>query len=289
MTMASEPKTDAGEIREQQRQQWDGAASGWQKWSDTIDTGAAGVSERMVELAGIGPGSRVLGVAAGHGEPSLTAAGRAGPDGGVVATDISAAMLALGRERAADAGLDNIEFVEADAASLEFADSSFDAALSRFGIIFEPDAEAAAAAIRRLLKPGGRLSISSWARPERVPFIAIPMQTAVRHLGVAPPPPGAPGPFARTTREAVQGLLGNSGFSDVEAEEEEVTFEWRSPQAFSEFALETLPPVRAMTAGRSPEAQDETRDAITAAVRDAISPDGAVRLSNVALLAVGRA
>jgi enediyne biosynthesis protein CalE5 len=287
--MASEPKMDAGKIRQQQRQQWDGAASGWHKWSDTIETGAAPVSERMVELAGIGPGSRVLDVAAGHGEPSLTAAGRVGPGGGVVATDISAEMLALGRERAAETGLDNIEFVEADAASLEFADESFDAALSRFGIIFEPDAEAAAAAIRRLLKPGGRLSISSWARPERVPFIAIPMQTAIRHLGVAPPAPGAPGPFARPTREALQGLLENSGFSDVETEEEEVTFEWRSPQAFSVFARKTLPPVRAMTAGRSPDAQDETWEAIAEAVRDPNSPDGGVRLSNVALLAVGRA
>jgi ubiquinone/menaquinone biosynthesis C-methylase UbiE len=287
--MASEPKMDAGKIRQQQRQQWDGAASGWHKWSDTIETGAAPVSERMVELAGIGPGSRVLDVAAGHGEPSLTAAGRVGRDGSVVATDISAEMLALGRERAADAGLDNIEFVQADASSLEFADSSFDAALSRFGIIFEPDAEAAAAAIRRLLKPGGRLSISSWARPERVPFIAIPMQTAIRHLGVAPPAPGAPGPFARPTPEALKRLLEDAGFSDVEAEEEEVTFEWRSPQAFSAFARETLPPVRAMTAELSPDTQDETWEAITQAVRDANPPDGAVRLSNVALLAVGRA
>jgi ubiquinone/menaquinone biosynthesis C-methylase UbiE len=287
--MASEPKPDADRIREQQRQQWDGAASGWQEWSDTIDTGASAVSERMVELAGIGPGGRVLDVAAGYGEPSLTAAGRAGPDGSVVATDISAEMLALGRERAADAGLDNIEFVQADAASLAFADSSFDAAVSRFGIIFEPDPDAAAAAIRRLLKPGGRLSISSWGRPERVPFIAIPMQTAIRHLGVAPPPPGAPGPFARPTPEALKRLLEDSGFSDVEAEEKEVTLEWRSPQAFSAFARATLPPVRAMTAGQSPPAQHETWEAIAEAVRDPTSPGGTVRLSNLAWLAVGRA
>jgi ubiquinone/menaquinone biosynthesis C-methylase UbiE len=197
-------------------------------------------------------------------------------------------MLARGRERAADAGLDNIEFVEADAASLEFADESFDVAPSRFGIIFEPDPEAAAASIRRLLKPGGRLSISSWAQPERVPFIAIPMQAANRHLGAAPPAPGAPGPFARPTPEALQGLLEDSAFSDVEADEQEVTFEWRSPQAFSAFARETLPPVRAMTAGRSPDTLHEIWEAVAEAVRDANAPDGAVRLSNVALLALGR-
>jgi ubiquinone/menaquinone biosynthesis C-methylase UbiE len=207
----------------------------------------------------------------------------------VVATDISAEMLALGSERAADAGLDNIEFVESDAASLEFPEASFDAALSRFGIIFEPDAEAAAAAIRRLLKPGGRFSISSWARPERVPFIAIPMQTAIQRLGVPSPPLGAPGPFAHPTPEALQGLLQSSGFSEVEAEEAEVTFEWRAPEEFTAFAQETLPPVRAMTAGLSSDAQAKTWEAIAEAVRDANSPDGAVRLSNIALLAVGRA
>jgi SAM-dependent methyltransferase len=94
----------------------------------------------MVELAGVEPGSRVLDVAAGYGEPSLTAAAVAGAEGKVVSTDISAEMLAYGRERAAAAGLENVEFVESETASLEFPLESFDAALSRFGIIFEPEA-----------------------------------------------------------------------------------------------------------------------------------------------------
>jgi hypothetical protein len=114
------------------------------------------------------------------------------------------------------------------------------------------------------------------------------MQAANRHLGAAPPAPGAPGPFARPTPEALQGLLEDSAFSDVEADEQEVTFEWRSPQAFSAFARETLPPVRAMTAGRSPDTLHEIWEAVAEAVRDANAPDGAVRLSNVALLALGR-
>ena len=130
---------DPAQFRSTQREQWNIAASGWRKWSELIDTAAGSVSERLVELAAIEPGSRVLDVAAGYGEPALTAARKAGPDGGVVATDISAEMLAYGRERAAEAGLENIEFVEADASSLDFPEDSFDAALSRWGIIFEPD------------------------------------------------------------------------------------------------------------------------------------------------------
>src|SRR5213078_2823359 len=109
---------DHDEYRAAQRESWNTSAGGWRKWSDFIDAAAGGISERLVELAGVEPGSRVLDVAAGYGEPALTAAKVVGPDGSVVATDISAEMIAYGRERAEAAGVDNLEFVESDAASL---------------------------------------------------------------------------------------------------------------------------------------------------------------------------
>src|SRR5438132_4832708 len=121
---------DAVEFRDGQRQQWNKGAEGWRKRSDLIDAATAHVSKRMVELAGVEPGSRVLDVAAGYGEPSLTAAAVAGAEGKVVATDISPEMLAYGRERAAAAGLENIEFFESDAARLELPPESFATALS---------------------------------------------------------------------------------------------------------------------------------------------------------------
>ena len=200
----------------------------------------------MVELAGVEPGSRVLDVAAGYGEPSLTAAAVAGAEGKVVATDISPEMLAYGRERAAAAGLENVEFVESEAASLDFPPESFDAALSRFGIIFEPEAEATAARVRGFLVPGSRMAISSWGPPERVPFIGVPMGTAMRTLGVDPPPPGTPGPLSRPTPEALGGLLEGGGFSDVEVEETEVSFEWESADEFVAMVRDTVPPLVAL-------------------------------------------
>lgn len=284
-----EAKTiDAVEFREGQRQQWNSAATGWRKWSELIDEAASGISERLVELAGVGPGSRVLDVAAGYGEPSLTAARAAGPEGSVVATDISAEMIAFGRERAAAAGLGNVEFVESDAASLEFPEGSFDAALSRWGIIFEPDGEAAAARVRGFLKPGARMAISSWGPPERVPFLAIPMRTAMERLQVPPPPPGTPGPLSRPTPEALGGLLEAGGFSDVEVEEAEVTHEWQSPEEFTTFIKEIAPPISALIAPHPPEVQEETWAAITEAVRQAAA-GGEVAFTGLALLAAGRA
>jgi enediyne biosynthesis protein CalE5 len=284
-----EDKTvDPVEFRQGQRQQWNSAATGWRKWSELIDEAASGVSERLVELAGIEPGSRVLDVAAGYGEPSLSAARKTGAEGSVVATDISAEMLAFGRERAAATGLENIEFVESDAASLEFPDGSFDAALSRWGIIFDPDGEAAAARVRKFLKADARMAISSWGPPERVPFLAIPMRTAMQRLQVPPPPPGTPGPLSRPTPEALGGLLEGGGFSDVQVEEVEVSFEWASPEEFTTFIKEIAPPISAMIAPHPKDVQDETWAAITEAIREAAA-DGEVRLSNLVLLAAGRA
>src|SRR3954447_13319147 len=186
---------DAGEFRASQRKQWNVAAHGWNKWSELIDRAAGSVSERLVELAGVQPGSRVLDVAAGYGEPSLTAARKAGPQGSVTATDISAEMVAFGRERAKRQGAENIEFVEADASSLTFPEDSFDAAVSRWGIIFDPDGEGAAARVRGFLKEGDKFAISSWGPPDRVPMLGVPMGTVMTRLDVPPPPPGTPGPL----------------------------------------------------------------------------------------------
>jgi enediyne biosynthesis protein CalE5 len=206
-----------------------------------------------------------------------------------VATDISAEMIAFGRERAAAAGIENIEFVESDAAHLDFPEASFDAALSRWGIIFEPDGEAAAARVRSFLEPGARMAISSWGSPDRVPFLAIPMRTAMQHLGVPPPPPGTPGPLSRPTPEALGGLLEAAGFSDVEGEEAEVTFELESVEEYITFIKETIPPIRSMMAPFPPEVQESAWDAITEAAHQIAAADGAVRLSNLVLLAAGRA
>jgi enediyne biosynthesis protein CalE5 len=280
---------DAVEFRGGQRKQWNSASAGWRKWSELIDGTTSGISERLVELAGIGEGSRVLDVAAGYGEPTLTAARRVGDSGGVVATDISAGMLDYGRERATAAGLENIEFVESDAASLSFPEDSFDAAISRWGIIFEPDGEGAAARVRGFLKPGGRMAISSWGPPERVPFLAIPMRTVMQRLDVPPPPPGTPGPLSRPTPDALGGLLEGGGFSDVSVEEAEVSFEWQSPEDFTSFVKEIAPPISAMLAPHPQEVQDEGWAAITEAVREGAGDSGSVRMSNLVLMAAGRA
>jgi ubiquinone/menaquinone biosynthesis C-methylase UbiE len=280
---------DAGEFREKQRDQWNGVAAVWDEYSKFIDGSAYVVSDGLVEMAGIKEGDRVLDVACGYGEPSLTAARKVGADGTVVATDISVEMLEFGRQRAAANGVENIEFMQSDAVSLDFPAESFDAAVSRWGIIFEPDGEGAAANVRGFLKPGGRFAIASWGPPERVPFLAVAMKTAMQKLDVPPPPPGTPGPLSRPTPEAIGGLLEGGGFTGVEVQELDITFEFESPEEYTVFTLGMAAPIKAMLAPHPEDVQRETRDAINDAVREASEADDRVRLTNQVLIAAGQA
>ncbi|HWA53887.1 MAG TPA: class I SAM-dependent methyltransferase [Solirubrobacterales bacterium] len=257
------------------------------EWSAFNDRADRHVSERLVELAGVQAGSRVLDVAAGYGEPAITAARKAGPQGRVVATDISAEMLAFARERAKAAGLENVEFMQSDAAGLDFPHGSFDAAVSRWGIIFEPDAESAAGRIRGFLAPGARMAIASWGEPEQVPFLSIPMRTTMERLNVSPPPPGTPGPLSRPTPAAIGGLLEGGGFSQVAVEQSEVTFEFDSPAHFVAYVRAISAPIRAMIEQNAGDAQEEAWDAIAQAAADQYGGPGPLSLSNVVLLAVG--
>ena len=280
---------DADDFRAAQHRNWDAAAVGWNEWREFNDRADRHISERLVELAAVRPGSRVLDVAAGYGEPALTAARKAGPEGRVVATDISATMLGFARERAAAAGLDNLEFLQSDASGLDFPLGSFDAAVSRWGIIFEPDAEAAAARIRNFLEPGAQIAIASWGEPDQVPFLSLPMKTTRDRFGLPAPAPGTPGPLSRPTPAALAGLLEGGGFADLAVEQAEVIFEFDSPQHFTAYVRAIAAPIRAMIEQHGGGAQEEAWDAITEAAAGAGGGSGPLRLSNAVLLASGRA
>ena len=279
--------TEADEFRAGQRNSWNNAATGWDKWARELREWTGHVSERLVELAGVQAGSRVLDIAAGLGEPALTAARKAGPEGSIVATDISPEMLAHARERATAAGVSNIEFIECDASKLEFPEASFDCAVSRWGIIFEPEAEATAARIRGFLKPGARMAISSWGPPPEVPMIALPMMAVLGHLQLPPPPPGTPGPLARPTPEAISAILEGGGFSGVEVEETQVVINFASAEDFTTYTQDIVAPLVALLAPQPQDVRDAAWNAVTEAARQHAGDDGTVTMTNKVLLASG--
>jgi SAM-dependent methyltransferase len=280
---------DAAEFRDKQRDQWNKAAVGWNEWSTFMDEHAGPVAEKIVEMAGVEEGNRVLDVAAGYGEPSLTAAQKVGPDGTVIATDISAEMLEFGRQRAAANGVENIEFMQSDASSLDFPAESFDAAVSRWGIIFDPDGEGAAAKVRGFLKPESRFAISSWGSPDRVPFLAVAMRTAMEKLDLQPPPPGTPGPLSRPTPDAIGGLLEGGGFSDVQVEELEIRFPYDSADEYVLYTKAIAAPIVAMISPHPEEVQRDTWGAIADAAQEHADEDGRINFANQVWVASGQA
>ena len=202
------------------------AATGWKRGAAARGRALGPLTELMLDLAGVTVGSRVLDVGAGTGDQTLLAARRIGPGGMVLATDISASMLALTREAARAADLPNVQTRVMDAQSLELEAGSFDAAMARFSLQFVPDVQQALAEVRRVLKPGGRFAAMVFSAVERNPFRAAPQAIASRLAGKQFPESG-PGQWALNDQTTLRDAFQRAGFRDVDARP--VPFVYRFP------------------------------------------------------------
>ena len=217
MSVTTKPTFDASAFKVTTRAQWQAAAEAWHRWGPLVGSWLGDATEAMFDLAGIGPGSRVLDVAAGAGEQSITAARRVLPDGHVLATDIAPALLERAAADAAAAGLTNVEVRELDGEALdELPPASFDAAISRVGLIYFPDQQRAVAGMRRALKPGGRVAAVVYSTPERNEFFSIPVRIIRERAELPPPLPGQPGPFSLGADGALESLFAKAGLRDIE-------------------------------------------------------------------------
>jgi enediyne biosynthesis protein CalE5 len=270
------------------RAEWRAAASGWWTWVEVLEAedGGGAVSRTLVELARIGPGDVVLDVAAGYGEPGLTAARTVAPGGRVVCTDISAEMLTLARERAAAEGLDNLQFVERDAEELRFEEASFDAVLSRQGLQFLPDVSGVLSRLHAFLKPHGRLAAAVWGPPGTVQF-AAPVPVIRAELQLPPPPAGIPGPFALADAAQLAELVEAAGFTDVQTGTVTAIYQTVSAELATRWLRAVAPPISSLVDGRPPEVQDRVWAKVTQAWAPFTTADGRVRLENQAVWVTG--
>ncbi len=279
---------DPAEFKARMRAEWRSAAAGWRKWHDVVEAEEGGQlhSATLVELARIGPGAVVLDVAGGYGEPSLAAACAVGPSGRVVCTDLSPEMLAFGRERAAIAGLDNIEFVASDAEQLGFDAGSFDAILSRAGLMFLPDVAGTLQRLHTFLKPGGQLAASVWGTQPVVQFTAaIPIIFA--ELELPPPPPGRPGIFALSDAHTLAALVAGAGFHDVETGTIKIVFATDTAEQFTSFIQEVAPTITDLVAGQPPDLRKRVWDKVTVGWRRFQDAEGRVQTENQAIWVTG--
>jgi ubiquinone/menaquinone biosynthesis C-methylase UbiE len=282
---------DSEQFKTEQRQRWDSVAEGWKEWWQTVEVAAQKVSDRLVELAQIKPGQKVLDLATGIGEPTITAARKLAGSGNnidgtgyVLATDVSTQMLTIAKQRAAELGLqDIIEFKEVDAEMLELSDSSFDAVLSRWELMFMPNLNNTLSRILRALLPGGRLACAVWAEASKVPFISSPLNIVMHELNVPPPPRGTPGPFALSDIDILQNALSSARFTDIKSERFNVTFDFAKVEDYIDYTKAVASTIKTMLSKESVNRQEEVWNIVTEQVRNnyvAVGNGAPVRIDN---------
>jgi ubiquinone/menaquinone biosynthesis C-methylase UbiE len=207
---------DPEKFKESIRKQWQNAAKAWNDWGVFLRQWLEPATEQMLDMAGVVEGSRVLDVAAGAGDQTMLIAEAVGPKGHVLATDISSNILEFARENAQRAGLKNVETRVLDGEDLKLPDDSFDAVVSRLGIMVFPHQEKAVAGFHRVLKKGGRLGLIVFSVPENNLFFSGPLAIIRRRAGLPTPLPGQPGIFSLGSPGVIDNLLTKSGFRDVQ-------------------------------------------------------------------------
>lgn len=208
---------DPVKYKETTREQWQTAADAWHRWGPTLEEWLGPATEAMLDMAGIRQGSRVLDVAAGAGGQTLRAASRVGPLGYVLATDISPRILHYISEDAHKAGLKHVEGREMDGEHLDLLqEGSFDAVISRVGLIYFPDQQKALSGMRHVLKPGGRVAAIVYATADHNQFFSLPLSIIRRRAQLPPPLPGQPGPFSLGGPGILEEVFKNAGFRDIE-------------------------------------------------------------------------
>ena len=270
---------DPQQWKARQRQEWDSVSSGWRDWWEAFEQSVQPLSDRLIALARIEAGQRVLDLATGIGEPAVTAAKRVGATGWVVAIDQSSQMLAIARERVAALGLQNIEFRELDAERLDLLEEKFDAVLCRLGLMLLPQLALALEGVRQHLVPGGRFAAAVWSAPQKVPALSLPGAVFRQFIEMPAPPVGMPGPFSLSDRNALEQAFAQAGFSEVHSELMELTLELASVSDFTGFIRAVSPSVNALFAGQSAEQQERIWQAVQDTAQERYgSADGSVRL-----------
>lgn len=244
-------------FKEAVRQAWDRSASGWNRQTPVIHPWLMAPTARLLDAARIGPGMRVLDIAAGAGDQTLDIARRVGPDGDVLATDISPAILQFAAGNARQAGLAQVRTRVADAEDLALDESGFDAAVCRLGLMLCPDPLRALGQMRQALRPGGHAAVLVFSEPQRNPCIAILMGTALRHAGLGPRDPFTPGGLLSLGRPGLlEDLFRQAGFAGVNAERIAAPFQLPTARDYLDFVRASASPILQILGHLPPEARE---------------------------------
>jgi SAM-dependent methyltransferase len=268
---------------------WNETGSKWVHLHDRINAQITRLGELAIERADPRERERVMDVGCGCGTTTLALAGAVGASGHVVGIDLSAVMLERAQQAARDAGVPNVEFVNADAQTHRFSGPPFDLVYSRFGIMFFANPAAAFANLRHALRPGGRLTFVCWRPLLENPWMLVPLMAAAQHIQLTPPAPDAPGPFAFGDPERVRSILENAGFRDLTFEDIDAMLTVGGGGSLAdtvEFLMQ-MGPTGAALRDADPDVQPRVAAAISSALEPYHTPEG-VRMAGAARIVRAR-
>jgi SAM-dependent methyltransferase len=268
-------------------EQWSEAARYWDKHRALIERMFAPVAAALLEEAGIARGAAVLDVATGPGEPALTVAASVGEEGRVVGVDVVPAMIAAARREAQQRGLGNASFRTASAEELPFEDASFDAVVSRFGVMFFPSPLAGIREMLRVLRPGGRLALAVWHHARENPFHSLLADIVERFVPSPPPEPDAPDAFRFAPPGKLLQLAREAGLADARERLLRFSIDAPEPEGFWVVRTEMSDKLRTKLARLSREEVAEIKRALFEAAR-AYSKGGGLSFPGEVLLVSGR-
>ena len=259
------------------RRQWEDAAEAWHRWGPTLETWLGDATEAMLDAVGMTAGCTVLDVAAGAGGQTLAAARRVGKDGRVVATDISPTILTYAAKAAAEAGLTNVETLEADGEDLDAVQEGiFDRVISRLGLIYFPDQPAALAGMRRALHDGGKVSAIVYSTPDRNQFFSIPVSIIRERAQLPAPLPGQPGPFSLGAPGVLEEVFGAAGFSDIQVDAVDAPVRMASAAECVQFERDSFGALHQMLGGLPEDERPAVWDEIATSLAQYETDDGFV-------------
>jgi SAM-dependent methyltransferase len=247
---------------------WQEAGRHWVTNEERYDGQLRAFLAAILAEADLRPGMAVVDVGCGFGTLSVEAARVVGDTGSVLGVDLSAPMLERARSRAEDAGVGNATFLQADAQTHGFGGDA-DRVVSRFGVMFFSDPEAAFRNLLAALRPGGGLAVAVWQGRDRNPWMGVPWDAASAVVPLPVPPPGAPGPFSLSDADRLTSILSGAGFHDISLHPVErplaIAGGGDLDEALAFLAEGTIGRVLA-------EATDEQRPEAWDAVREALGP-----------------
>ena len=260
----------------------EGAAPKWIRYQRELDEQLRSLGRLAMDRADVRAGDQLLDIGCGCGGTTIDLASRVGPRGRVVGIDISTPMLEHAESRVRQAGIANVQFLNADVQTHDFATADFDVAYSRFGVMFFADPAGAFANLRRALRPGGRIAFVCWQPLDRNPWMAVPIAAAAREIAFPPPSgPEAPGPFSFGDPQRVRRLLGEAGFADVTIDEHQETLTPGGGSGLGEAVefLTQMGPIGAVLRQADPSATPRVKAAVEAALKP-FHTDAGVRLAS---------